>query len=136
MEAFRKLLASGVPVADPDAYQFAECGRWFSSLPGLGQHVRMAHQASAACLMARSVLAGSVCPGCGTDFRYRIRAVRHVVHGGRCVVLCGGMAPLPIVVVEEADAIYRLARARRRSAGYRDHAGPPVVAGVEAAAAG
>jgi hypothetical protein len=139
VEAFRKLLASGVPVADPDEYLCAECRRWFSSLAGLGQHVRMAHQASAACLKTRSILAGSVCPDCGTDFRSRIRAVRHLVHGARrCVVLCqsGSMAPLPIAVVEEADAVDRLARARRRSAGYRDHAGPPVVAGVEAAAAG
>jgi hypothetical protein len=139
VEASRKLLASELPVADPDEYFCAECRGGSSSLAGLGQHVWMAHKASAACLKARSVLARSVRPGCGTDFRSRIRTIRHLVHGARrCVDLCqsGGMAPLPIGVVGEAVAVDRLARARRLSAGYRDHAGPPVVGGVVATAAG
>ena len=72
----------------------------------------------------------SVCPGCGNDYRSRVRAMEHVEQGSvRCrfAVLEGGSGMLPhgLEVVAAADAADRILRHQASKAGISELAGPP-----------
>ncbi len=84
----------------------------------------------AAAERARNAVAWSICPVCSSDFRSRIRLVRHLVHGSRRCVAESKAGRLPVLapcIVAEADAADRARRATRRKAGTHDVAGLPFV---------
>ncbi len=113
---------------DPDAFLCGTCDRWFPAVGGAVQHRIRAHGIAERSSIARACCVASTCPACGSDFRSRIRALRHLVHGARsCVEACGpaSLQPCNPFEVEAADERDRRERALRRRIGLRDVSGLP-----------
>ena len=122
---------------DADEFLCAACAAWFPSKGSLALHGIRAHGDDGPTRLARSVIVGTVCPVCGTEFQSRIRVCRHLRHGASaCVSACAsGLLPaFPAEEIRAADERDRLERAARRMAGVRDVAGPRVIRGRAVAA--
>ena len=103
------------------------CSKRFATSRGLKCHGTHAHsrQRPASCFVV-----SSVCPGCGNDYRTRLRALEHVERGSarcRVAVLGGGLGLVPhdLAVVAAADAADRVWRHQARISGVSELAGPP-----------
>ncbi len=120
-------IAAPVPADDLAPPRCEACGQVFRTKKGLMNHGTHVHGRKRP---ATQFVATSVCPGCGNDFRTRLRALAHVEQGSeacRVAVLESGLAPLPPDVVEAADAADRAWRHQARIEGRRELAGPPAI---------
>ena len=125
-EAAAGQLPPAVGIAVVPEFVCAECGKHFASNRGLQCHGTHAHGRQRP--SARFVVT-AVCPGCGNDYRTRLRAMEHVERGSarcRAAVLEGGLGLVPHepVVVAAADAADRTWRHQARKAGVSELAGP------------
>ena len=118
-------LAGGIPAEV--SFECTACSKRFATSRGLKCHGTHAHsrQRPASCFVVRSV-----CPGCGNDYRTRLRALEHVERGSarcRVAVLGGGLGLVPHdpAVVAAADAADRAWRHQARKSGVSELAGPP-----------
>ena len=114
-------------VAAELAFACTVCDKQFTSKRGLLCHGTHAHARQRP--SARFVVT-FVCPGCGNDYRTRLRAMGVCSVQGCCVGLAvveGGMGLVPHdpAVVAAADDADRMLRHQARKAGRSELAGPP-----------
>jgi hypothetical protein len=123
--------AAAAGAVEPAEVNFActVCDKQFASRRGLMCHGTHAHkrQRPAACFVVTSI-----CPGCGNDYRTRLRALEHVERGSavcRQAVPGGGLGLVPAdpAVVAAADAADRNGRHQARPRGVSELAGPPAL---------
>ena len=106
------------PAAEGDGWLCGAlgCGREFSTAVGLAAHRTRAHGYTAP---ERSLVASSLCPVCGTDFRSRKRARLHLRYGAlgcRLAMVEGRIPEAGEELIAEADAAQAAAgRAFRRT---------------------
>jgi hypothetical protein len=114
---------------EPVTFACTECDKSFATRRGLMCHGTHAHARQRP---AARFVVSSVCPGCGNDYRTRVRALEHVERGSvrcRAAVLDGGLGLLPHdpEVVAAADSADRILRRQARAAGRSELAGPPAL---------
>ena len=123
--------AAAAGAVEPAVVSFAcaVCDKQFASRRGLMCHGTHAHKRQRPA--ARFVVT-SICPGCGNDYRTRLRALEHVERGSalcRQAVIGGGLGLVPAdpVVVAAADDADRIWRRQARAEGRSELAGPPAL---------